>query len=99
MLKKLFVKLTAFVNGEKKKKNSPLSVVPDAVMDKLVDQAEVLADAADNAVANVTEEVKKEVANVTKAVKKTSTKKKPATKKKPSSKKGGGGGGALSQVD
>jgi len=86
MLKKLLAKLTAFLNGEKKKKNSPLSMVPDAVMEKLVDQAEVLADTIDEAVVNVTEEVKKEVENVTAAVKKTPAKKKPAAKK-PAAKK------------
>lgn len=81
MFKKLFTKLEAFLNGEKKKKNSPLAMVPDAVMDKLVDQAEVLADVVDQAVVNVTEEVKKEIENVTEAVKKTPAKKKPAAKK------------------
>lgn len=86
MLKKLLAKLTAFLNGEKKKKDSPLSMVPDAVMEKLVDQAEVLADAIDEAVVNVTEEVKKEVENATAAVKKTPAKKKPAAKK-PAAKK------------
>jgi len=86
MLKKLLAKLTAFLNGEKKKKDSPLSMVPDAVMEKLVDQAEVLADAIDEAVVNVTEEVKKEVEKVTAAVKKTQAKKKPAAKK-PAAKK------------
>lgn len=81
MLKKLLAKLTAFLNGEKKKKDSPLSMIPDAVMEKLVDQAEVLADAVDEAVVNVTEEVKKEVENVVKATKKAPAKKKPAAKK------------------
>ena len=86
MFKKLLAKLKVLVSKEKGNKNSPLSMVPDAVMNKLVDQAEVLADAVDQAVVNVTEEVKKEVDNVTKAAKKTPAKKK-ATTKKPSTKK------------
>lgn len=85
MFKKLFVKLTNFLNGEKNKKNSPLAVVPDAVMDRFVSQAEAIVEVVDQAVVNVTEEVKKEVENVTKAAKKTSAKK-PAAKK-PAAKK------------
>jgi len=86
MFKKLFTKLEAILNGEKNKKNSPLSMIPSAVVDKLVDQAEVLAEVADQAVVNVTNEVKKEIENVTEAVKKTPAKKKPAAKK-PAAKK------------
>ena len=86
MIKKLFAKLQAFLNGEKNKKDSPLSMVPDAVMEKLMDQAEDIVEVVDQAVVNVTEEVKKEVENVTKAVKKAPAKKKPAAKK-PAAKK------------
>jgi hypothetical protein len=82
MFKKLLAKLTAFLNGEKNKNNSPLSMVPNTVVEKLFDQAEVLAEAVDQAVVNVAEEVKKEVENVTAAVKKAPAKKKPAAKKK-----------------
>jgi len=86
IFKNLLKKLEAVLNGEKNKKNSPLSMIPNAVVDKLVDQAEVLAEVADQAVANVAKEVKKEIDNVTEAVKKTPAKKKPAAKK-PATKK------------
>lgn len=81
IFKNLLKKLEAVLNGEKNKKNSPLSMIPNAVVDKLVDQAEVLAEVADQAVVNVAKEVKKEIDNVTEAVKKTPAKKKPAAKK------------------
>jgi len=81
IFKNLLKKLETVLNGEKNKKNSPLSMIPNAVVDKLVDQAEVLAEVADQAVVNVAKEVKKEIDNVTEAVKKTPAKKKPAAKK------------------
>lgn len=76
MLKKLFLNLTNFLNGEKNKKNSPISMLPSSVIDELVDQAEAAVDVVDQAVVNVTDEVKTAV----KAVKKKAVKK-PAVKK------------------
>lgn len=86
MLKKLVKNFTSWLMGTKAKKDSPLAAVPDVVMEQLVQQAEAVAEAAEQAVANVVEEVKKETENVVAVAKKKPAAKKPATKK-PSAKK------------
>jgi uncharacterized protein YdcH (DUF465 family) len=89
MLKKLVKNFTSWLMGTKAEKDSPLNLIPDPVFNKLVDQANELADVVEQASTNVVEEVKKEVENVVSvakkkapAKKKTSTPKKPAAKKK-----------------
>jgi len=98
MIKKFFTKLQAVLANEKGKKNSPLSFIPEAVIDEAMNRAEEVVDVVDKAAVNLVAEAKKEVENVTKVAKKTSSKKKPAaTKKKSTPKKSSGGGGGSDQ--
>jgi len=81
-------KIETFLLGQKKaaaKSNPALSIIPDSVVTDLVDKAEEVAVAVDQAVENVVEEVKQEVDKVAKTAKKSSSKK--AATKKPSTKK------------
>jgi len=99
MIKKFFTKLQDILANEKGKKNSPLSFIPEAVIDEAMNRAEEVVDVVDKAAVNLVAEAKKEVENVTKVAKKTSSKKKPAaTKKKSTPKKSGGSGSSDQQV-
>lgn len=81
-------KIETFLLGQKKaaaKNNSALSIIPDSVVTDLMDKAEEVAVAVDEAVENVVEEVKKEADKVVASAKKSSAKK--TSTKKPSAKK------------
>jgi hypothetical protein len=88
MIKNLVKNFTSWLMGSRTKKDSPLNAVPDAVLNKIFQQAEAVAEAVDAAAVNVVEEVKQEVDKVVAvAKKKAPAKKKPSTTKKPAAKK------------